>query len=93
MALESTMITSVIEVYERRDMEIIYIPGSYLHTESDENMIMILKGRLAEMLMNIKPKLYWKYVVSEEGVNILYTSLQKDLFGLLCIELLFDIKK
>ena len=42
--------------------------------------------------MNIKPKLYWKYVVSEEGVNILYTSLQKDLFGLLCIELLFDIK-
>ena len=36
VALKSTMITSVIEVYERRDMEIIYIPGSYLHTESDE---------------------------------------------------------
>ena len=44
-------------------MATIDIQGNYLHTDSDEEVILILKRRLAELLVNIYPNLYTKYVV------------------------------
>ena len=38
-------------------MATIDIPGAYLHTDSDEEVVMILKVRLAEILVNIYPKI------------------------------------
>ena len=47
-------------------MATIEIPGAYLHTYSYEEVIMVMKVRLAEVLMNIHPNLYSKYVVLEK---------------------------
>ena len=39
-----------IEYHERMDIETIDIPGAYLHTETYENITMLLKGRLAKLM-------------------------------------------
>ena len=56
------------------------IPVAYLHTDADEEVIVILKGRLSYILVNIDPKVYMKYVVLEKVVKVLYLRLQKALY-------------
>ena len=73
-------------------MDTIDTPGSYLHKESDEEVIIIPKGKLADILVNIDPKLYRKCVVLEKGVKELYVNIQKSIYGLLHSSLLFYIK-
>ena len=43
-------------------MDTIYIPSAYLYTYAYEEVIMILKVILGEILVNIDPKLYSKYM-------------------------------
>ena len=66
------MITSAIGSHEGRYVSKIYIPGSYLHMDSDEELIMMLKGKLSELILNIDPNLYRKRVLIEEVVNMIY---------------------
>jgi len=53
-------------------------------------MIMVLKGDLADMMMQIAPEIYRKYItVDRKGTRILYVKLQKALYGLMRASLLF----
>ena len=54
--------------------------------------VIILKELFSELLVNIDPKLYRKYVVIEKYVKVLYKRLQKYLYGMLRISLLFYLK-
>ena len=58
MSLKYIMLTSSIEVHKGRDMATIDITESYLDTKSYESIIMILKGKLEELLVHIDPDLY-----------------------------------
>ena len=53
---------------------------------------MILKGILVDLLANIYPMLYSKYVALEKGVKVLYVNIQKSLYNLLRSTLLIYIK-
>ena len=45
---------------------------------------MVLKGRLAELMVQVAPNLYRKYItVDRKGMAILYVKMQKALYGLL----------
>jgi hypothetical protein len=51
---------------------------------------MILKGRLAELMVKVAPNLYRKYIsVDRKGTTILYVKMQKVIYGLLRSALLF----
>ena len=51
---------------------------------------MLLCSKLAELLVNLDPKLHRNYVItSKQGVPILYVKLNKARFGTLCIAVLF----
>ena len=51
---------------------------------------MVLKGELADMMIQIEPEVYRKYVtVDKKGTKILYVKLQKALYGLMRASLLF----
>ena len=51
---------------------------------------MILKGRLAEMMVQVAPNLYRKYIsVDRKGTAMLYIKMQKAIYGLLRSALLF----
>ena len=61
-----------------------------MNTNVDAEVIMVLKGDLAEMMIQVAPKVYQKYVaVDKKRTKILYVKLQKALYGLMRASLLF----
>ena len=51
---------------------------------------MLLKGKLAELMVQIDPKMYQKHIItSSKGGRLLYVRLSKALYGLLQSALLF----
>jgi hypothetical protein len=56
----------------------------------DENIFMVLRIELAEMMVHIAPQVYHKYImVDRKGTPVLYVKLQKALYGLMRASLLF----
>ena len=66
------------------------IQNAFLHAENDENILMLLHGKLAELLIKVDPSLYRKYVITlKQGVPMLYVKLTKDLYDILRSAILF----
>jgi hypothetical protein len=60
------------------------------HLDVDKEVILVLKGELADMMIQIAPEVYRKYVMADrKGTPILYVKLQKALHGLMRASLLF----
>ena len=77
---DAVLITGVIEAHEERDTATCDIPGAFLHADNDETVLMLLRGKLAELLVKVDPKLYRKYVItSSKGIPMLYVKLSKAL--------------
>ena len=58
-------------------------PGSYIHTETEKYMIMLVGGSLSNILVKVAPKIYRKYIiVSSKGKPLLYIPNKKALYGL-----------
>jgi hypothetical protein len=90
VATESIFLTALIEALEGRDVACFDIPGAFLHAESDEEVIMMLKGRLAELMVMVDPSLYRKYItVNSRNEPVLYVKMHAALYGMLRSALLF----
>jgi hypothetical protein len=92
---EAVFITVVVNSYEKRGVACFNIPGAFLHADSDKDITMILKGRLAELMVQVKPNLYRKYIsisVDRKEMAILYIKMQKAIYRLLRSALLFYMK-
>jgi hypothetical protein len=62
VSLKSVLITSTIEAYEGREVAVMDIPGAYLSADMDDEVIMLLRGRLAELMVKTAPNIYCKYI-------------------------------
>ena len=40
------------------------IPGAFIQAENDEFILMLLRGKLAEMMVRVDPELYQKYIIT-----------------------------
>jgi hypothetical protein len=90
VSTELTFITAVIATSERRKVGCYDIPSAFVNTDVDEDVLMVLKGELTEMMVQIAPQVYRKYVtVDKKGTPILYVKLQKALYRLMRASLLF----
>ncbi len=90
VSTEAVFITAVIDTHKEHDVTCFDIPGAFLHADSDKDITMILKGRLAELMVKVAPNLYRKYIsVDAKGSAILYVKMQKAIYGLLRSALLF----
>jgi hypothetical protein len=90
VSTESTFITSLIAAKERCTVQCYDVPSVFVNTDVDEEVIMVLKGELAEMMIHIVPEVDRKYVsVDRKGTKILYVKPQKALYGLMRASLLF----
>ena len=90
VSTESTFITASIAAHERRVVRCHDVPSAFVNTGVDEDVIMVLKGDLTEMMMQVAPEVYRKYMaVDKKGTKILYVKLQKALCGLMRASLLF----
>ncbi len=90
VSTESTFITAAIVASKRRKVRCYDIPSAFMNTAIDEDVLMVVKGELAEMMVQIAPQVYRKYVtMDKKGTPILYVKLQKALYGLMRASLLF----
>ena len=90
VATDSIFLTGVIDAKEQRAIAILDISNAFLHAENDEKVIMLLRGRLAEMMVQVDPSMYLKYVTySSNGQAMLYVRPSKALYGMLRAALLF----
>ncbi len=77
-------------MHKGQDVACFDISGAFLHADLDKDIIMILKGRLAKLMVQVAPNLYRKYnSVDRKGKAILYVKMQKAIYGLLRSALLF----
>ena len=84
------VMTCAINAYEERDNAIVDVGVAFLHANNNEEILMKLRGKIVELLVQLKPTMYRKYVTM--GPNrepILYVRLLKALYGLLRLALLF----
>ena len=92
---EAVFSTATIEALEERDVAIIDLPNAFCQTDvvKDDKpvkIIMIIRGRLAELLCEIAPETYLKYAIRDKKGNlILYVRLLKALYGLEEASLMF----
>lgn len=89
VAIESLLLSSVIDATEGRHVITCDIPGAFMQADMDELVHMKLEGEMAELLEKIDPSLYRKYIVIEKGKPVLYVELLKALYGTLKAALLF----
>jgi hypothetical protein len=90
ISTESTFITAAIAAKEKRKVQCYDIPSAFVNTDVDEDVLMVLRGELADMMVQITPQIYRKYVtVDRKGTPILHVKLQKALYGLMRASLLF----
>ena len=87
---ESLMITTAINAHEKRDVMKIDLPGAFLHAYNDEEIYMLLKGELAELMVLVDPEYYRPFLFHDsKGVALMYTRMNKAMYGMLKSALLF----
>jgi hypothetical protein len=90
VSAESTFITGAITASERRKVRCYDVPSAFVNTDVDKDVLMVLKEELAEMMIQIAPQVYRKYVtVDKKGTKLLYVKLQETLYRLMRASLLF----
>ena len=90
VSMELTFVTTTIAAKEGRKVRCYNVPSAFMNTDVDKDIIMVLKGELADSMTQIAPEVYRKYVtVDRKGTPILYVKLQKALYGLMRASLLF----
>lgn len=90
VANEAVKLTCAQEAHERRCVKVIDCPGAFLKADLEDHVVMVFRGRLAELMAEVAPKLYRKYIIlGKNGEPLLYVKLQKALYGLLQSALLF----
>jgi hypothetical protein len=90
VSTESTFITTTIAAKERRKVRCYNVPSAFVNMDVDKDVIMVLKGELADMMIQIAPEVYRRYVmVDRKGTKVLYVKLQKALYGLMRASLIF----
>ena len=93
VSTKSMFITAAIAASEGRYVRCYDVPSAFVNTDIDENVLMVLKGELAEMMVHIAPQIYCTHItVDGKGSPILYVKLQKALYGLMRASLLFYCK-
>ena len=70
-------------------MAVVDIPGAYLSADMDDEVHMVFRRTLAEIIVMAYPALYRSFVSYEIGQAVLYVWLHKAIYGCLKSKLLF----
>ena len=80
----------MINAAKERAVAVLGIANTFLHAKNDEKILMLLRGRLANMMVQVDLAVYRKYVTYlPNGQAMLYVRLSKALCGILRADLLF----
>jgi hypothetical protein len=94
-ALESIMLTAVINVHAGRDVMICDIPNAFIQAlmpevkDGDERVMMKITGVLVDMLVELNPELYGPCVIYEKNRQVLYVQVIRAIYRMLEAALLW----
>jgi hypothetical protein len=95
-ALESIMLTAIVDAKEGRDVMTCGIPNAFIQTKlpniekTNERVIMKITGVLVDLLVvDISPEVYGPYVVYDKQKKALYVQVLRGLYGMLVAALLW----
>ena len=88
MSTESVLITATIDAHEGRNVGICDIPGDFLSSNMDKDTKIVLRGRLAEIMVNIALQIYRQFAIYEKGRPILNVTLNRALNSCLILTFL-----
>ena len=89
------MLSAVIDAKEEREVAVVDIPNAFIQTENEKlkahhkTDIMKVKGKLADMLIEIAPEVYAPYATKENGITVIYLEILMALYGMIKSPLLF----
>ena len=86
--IESLFLSCMIDAMENRNVVTLDIPGAFMQADIDELIHVKLVGELADLLIKVDPS-YSKFVTYENGKKVIYTELDKALYGTMQAALLF----
>ena len=90
--LEDIITTGVIDAGQERDVMTLDTPNAFLQTDialDGDNIIMNIRGKLVDILIEICPVVYDKYVRYEGEQKILYIRMLKALWGIIVSSILY----
>jgi hypothetical protein len=93
-ATEAILITGVIDAKQKRDVMTADIPNAFVQTSialDGDKVIMKIRGQLVDILLEICPGVYDKYVIHEgkQKQKVLYVRMLKALYGMLISSILY----
>jgi hypothetical protein len=93
---ESILITAGIDAKQNRDVMTCDIPNAFVQTDIPEHklekgkrIIMKIRGALVDILIEMNPDKYSKYVTNENGRRVIYVMMLKALYGMIESSLLY----
>jgi hypothetical protein len=95
VALESIMLTAMIDAQEGRDVMSADVPNAFVQAtmpevkDGDARVIMKITGVLADLLVELSPEIYGPFVTEVNGRKVLYVQVLQALYGMLISALLW----
>jgi len=89
---EATIITGVIEAKQQRNIMTSDISNAFVQIDIDqsgEKIIIIKRGELVDILLEVSPDIHSKHFVNENGQNVLHIQMMKALYGMMVSSLLY----
>ena len=77
------MLKAKIDKLEGQDVAVLDIPEAYLSADMDDELHVVFRGTLEDMMVVADPALYRPFVSYETGKPVLYVRLHKSLYGCL----------
>ena len=82
VSIDGLIVTTAVDAHEERDVATLDIPSAFLRAVNDEHIIMLLEGKIVELLVQLQPELYRKCVITgKNGEPMLYVKLLKAPYG------------
>ena len=88
VSIEALLLSCMIDAKEERDVATIDIPVAFMQALIDELVHVKFDGELIDLICQVDPSLT-KFVAMEKGKRVLYTKLNKALYGTLQASRLF----
>ena len=88
-ALESIMLTAIVDANEGRDVMSCNIPNTYIQAKlpnlgpDNKRVIMKITGVLVDLVVNISPEVYGPYAVTDKNKIVLYVQVLRGLYDML----------
>ena len=88
ISIEALLLSCLIDAMEERDVATCDLPGAFMQADIDEELFVKFDGELVDLLIKVDPS-FAQFVTQEHGKRVLYTILNKALYGTVQASLLF----